>query len=217
MNLSNVHTFEKNKAYFKELLVIHECQGNFERYFIALVGHPDNVYTFVLKDIKTQEIFKIETREKDVFEWKIREGCNGSQGGRKYKSESIDFYAVGILAGTRSKYVLLESSNSQVIKGFFKDEMKEFQFIDINVTNKCNIDAISRHLSNFNNDEKLIKHDSSSGWFTGHYLRNIRGESLNNTCIANDLKERSYKCMSNDTSYCPDSESEESDSEEEHY
>ncbi len=210
MNLSNVHTFEKNKAYFKELPVIHECQGNIEDYFVALIGHWGNEYTFVVEDDETKEIFNIKINDNKVFDWRIREGCNGLQRETKVEINHVKFVAIGILLETNEQVALESKTNDlKIIECAFINKKKEFNVINVIVKNYVDINNIYSYFNSFNYDLEINQ------IFTRHYFNTFRDERFKYSTLFNKLKYGYPSKINYISDYEPDDL--ESDSEEEHY
>ena len=137
MNLVNFHKYEKNIPYVAEVPVIHESQGNYADYFVAICGDQYNRYNFLVRYIDTKEEFNIIIKEKRIEDWTIKEGSTGSQRGRPYLQNQLKFFAIGKIIGT-NKYVYLKSINSYGTKIFDKliiNETKQVEVFDITVTN----------------------------------------------------------------------------------
>ncbi len=167
MNLINFHNYEKNKLHVVEVPVIHENQGNYENYFVAILGSYNNIYNFVVRDDKEQ--FNIQIKEKRINEWTIKEGCTGSQRGKYYLRNELQFCAIGQIIET-NKYVYLT----------YKSSYGSTEFNKLIVNNNKQVDVIDITVTNINNTKIVPLYDLDKNIiFTRQFYTNHREDDSN--------------------------------------
>ncbi len=150
MSLIHFHKREKNIPYVTETPVIHESQGNHEDYFVSICGDSSNMYTFLVKDISSNNIFTILIQEDNICDWIIGEGSYGGPRARnpKYLRDELTFMAIGKIKDTNQAVYLeiyqqtkhnlkIDIDDKKVFSCLKMNKNNIIEVLDITIENMC--------------------------------------------------------------------------------